>query len=406
MPKNLPAGKKCSLALFGLLIAALLLLAFAIAFRDAAPREDGLAVSGSRSLQLSCVAVYGEHALLYAAVKQAGLGPASLWLKEINLHCQNRAGEGEAAADSGGETQQLSLICGEAINQGLCLWQLAPGLYSFDYQGQPLTVADFAPLEGYTILRQGARKHWRFSAGEPGGLLQLSIAETAELPAQYCDIYLDAGHGGTDSGALAFGRVEAEENRKAALYFAEQLRALGFVVMVSPFGEQVAESGDNPYLPGARIDSIYRSGAAYLISNHLNGGDGGKSGFQIYTSVKADNAWAEQVAASFTQAGWHANNGNWGRVGEGMYKRWSRDNYHSGRDYYFILRETGGYALSPYRYRILNQEMVDALRRGPEGMLLEYLFLDNANDLAYWDGHYRELVDAAVDGCLAYWQAP
>ena len=75
------------------------------------------------------------------------------------------------------------------------------------------------------------------------------------------------------------------------------------------------------------------------------------------------------------------------------------------RDSYFILRETGGYALAPYRYKGYNDEMKAQLRRGAEGILLEYLFLDNRSDMVFWDLHYRELVEAAVNSCCSYWQA-
>ena len=119
----------------------------------------------------------------------------------------------------------------------------------------------------------------------------------------------------------------------------------------------------------------------------------------------ADNSWAEAVAEQFIALHWYANDSNSGLVGDGLYKRWARDNYHTGRDYYFILRETGGYALAPYRYKVYNDEMKAQLRRGAEGILLEYLFLDNRIDMAYWQLHYRELVEAAVNGCCAYWQA-
>jgi N-acetylmuramoyl-L-alanine amidase len=380
--------------------------------------------AGSEPLLLSRVCVYGEHALFYAGGVQASLVFNPNQLRELNLAylpeikaellgaptAAQTAGRQATAATrpalSLGEQQQLAVFCGESVNQGLCLWQLQPGLYRFSSgAGRPLAVEDFAPLEGYTILREGVRKHWRFAAEVETGLLTLTIAEASELPAGYYDIYIDAGHGGKDTGATAFGRVEAAENREAALYFAARLEELGFVVAVSPFGQNIPDSGDNPYLPAARIDSIYRSHASYVISNHLNGGDGQDSGFQIYTSVRADQAWGEQIAQAFAKLGWQANNGNWGRVAAGQYKRWSRDNYHSGRDYYFILRETGGYALSPYRYLVHNDDMGAELRRGPEGILLEYLFLDNPNDLAYWDAHYQALIDAALAASLAYWQA-
>ena len=119
----------------------------------------------------------------------------------------------------------------------------------------------------------------------------------------------------------------------------------------------------------------------------------------------ADSSWAEAVAERFAAQHGYANNSNLGRVGNGLYQRWARDNYHTGRDYYFILRETGGAALAPYRYQVHRNASTDRLRRGAEGILLEYLFLDNRADMAYWELHYRELVAAAVNGCCAYWQA-
>ena len=119
----------------------------------------------------------------------------------------------------------------------------------------------------------------------------------------------------------------------------------------------------------------------------------------------ADTAWAEAVAQRFSAANWYANNSNKGLVGSGIYQRWARDNYHTGRDYYFILRESGGYALAPYNYQAQNDNMRPQLRRGAAGILLEYLFLDNRSDMVYWEHNYQTLVEAAVAGCCDYWQA-
>jgi len=345
---------------------------------------------------LDQIYVYGEHALI--CLINPDDNEKKDWAGALCLHFFS---EGDS------EERETTILCGDSVNQGLCLWNLAAGRYTFSIGDTFIITADFIPLEGYTILRDGIRKHWQFFDGIDGSVLTLFIEDVSKLPEGYCDIYIDVGHGGGDTGAAAFCRIEAEENLRAAQYMATCLRQMGFIVVLSRDnasipGSKAAE--DNPYLPGARIDKAYASMGSYLISNHLNGGAGVKRGFQLYTSVLADNTWGECVGEALTEIGWYANNSSPGRVGDGTYKRWARDNYHTGRDYYFILRETGGLILSPYRYKVYNDEMADLIRRGPEGILLEYLYLDNEADIAYWDKNYQALVDAVLKGCYDYWQ--
>jgi N-acetylmuramoyl-L-alanine amidase len=220
-------------------------------------------------------------------------------------------------------------------------------------------------------------------------------------------VFIDVGHGGEDTGAAAFGYIEAEENLTVSLYMKKLLEEQGLTVRLSREEMNIAGGEDaenNPYLSQARIDALYSCHASYLISNHLNGGSGRQSGWQIYSSVRADTAWAEKIAARWQELGWHHNNSNHGLVKNGIYQRWARDNAHSGRDYYFILRETGGLATGSSRYRVHHDHMASQLRRGAEGILLEYLFLDNRHDMDYWRENYRLLAEAAVAGCYDYWQ--
>ena len=201
-------------------------------------------------------------------------------------------------------------------------------------------------MEGYTLPRDGIRQHWTFSGQE--GLLTLTIEEeVSTLPAGYYDIFIDVGHGGTILAQCLMAMSRAEENLRSASYMAELLEQRGFKVTLSRDDMSIAggmEAEDNPYLAGARVDSALPQRCFLSNLNHLNSGGGG--GFQIYTSVLADNTWAEAVAEQFVSLDWYADNSNSGLIGNGMYKRWTNDNHHTGRDYYFILRETGGYAPS------------------------------------------------------------
>lgn len=382
--------KQLLFLLFGALLLALCLFS-ACASAKAAEQDNA-----AESRVSAEVLVHGEHASLWLAEDASS---RKVRQRQLNMLYQ---------AEEGSNSSIVSYICGEMANQGLCLYALDAGIYSFLLDDLPLISENFAPLSGYTLPRNGIRKHWQFAT--QNDFLQLVISDipaSEGLPNGLCDIYIDVGHGGLDPGSTAFGYMESEENLKSSLSMRELLEAAGFVVQLSredneiPGGE-TAEN--NPYLPGARVDGIYQSGASYLISNHLNGGSGYNSGYQIYTSVLCDTAWAKAIAAAWDDIGWHHNNSNSGLVENGIYKRWTRDNMHTNRDYYFILRETGGLSLTPARYKIYNDEMAQALRRGPEGMLLEYLFLDNYQDILYWDANHETLIAAALSGCYEYWQ--
>jgi N-acetylmuramoyl-L-alanine amidase len=341
--------------------------------------------------QLSQIYVYGEHALIY-------LEGQNEWLSEITLK--------NIPIDQEQQKEFIS-ICGDKVNQGINLWQFDQGSYSLWQNELPIKANNFNSLDGYTILRNGIRKHWQFTSDPVTNALILTIEDVKVLPDGYYDIFIDVGHGGADYGAHTYQYIEAEENLKSAQQMATQLEAKGFIVKLSRYdnqlpGGQTAEN--NPYLTNARVDSIYDSHASYLLSNHLNGGDGRESGYQLYTSVHADNSWAKFIAQEFAAMDWPGNNSTYGLIENGMYKRWARDNYHTNRDYYFILRETGGHALTPYRYYIHNDKTADILRRGPEGILLEYLYLDNNSDMYYWYQNYPDLVNAVLSGSYQYWQ--
>lgn len=324
-----------------------------------------------------------------------------------SAHILPAEGSGPLALRGEGENGEHSFLiaAGEYANQGLKLYQLPAALYRV-YAGEyPLAAGDVYLPAGYTLTRGGGNKRWQFLADDQG-LLLLSVSDVSSLPADVYDIFIDVGHGGEDSGAAAFGYVEAEQNLLASLYMRDCLEALGLKVKLSRGDANIAGGAaaeDNPYLPGARLDSVYASQAKYLFSNHLNGGGGRERGFQVYSSVRTDAAFAGAVAQALRDAGHSANNRGLGLVADGVYKRRSEVYSETVRDYYFILRESGGYALSPYRYRLISNKG-QALAAGPEGLLMEYIFLDNREDLDYWLSNYRLLIEAAVEGAAEYWQ--
>ena len=291
-------------------------------------------------------------------------------------------------------------FCGGAADSGLSLRQLPPGEYVLG-DGDLPAAKGFRQLEGYTLPRGGVRLHWRFFREKSTSQLKLTVEETASLPFGWYDVFVDIGHGGGDKGAVANGFVEAQENLRSGVYLAELLRRNGLTVCLS---RKNGAAAADPYAKDGRVSLVYRSHACYLISNHLNASAGGEQrGYQIYCSVRAGTAWAEAVSAAWQETGREYNDSGKGLVRHGIYQRRSEDD--PAADYYFILRETGGEMLAPVRYRSGAGKGED-LRKGAQGLLLEYAFLDDRQDMTYWEANYQRLIAAAVRGCLRYWQIP
>ncbi len=340
---------------------------------------------------------------------EAGVRALAVYTHGEALHLGLADGEGREflakslRLESLDQSRIFDIAYGEGLNRGLFLPDIPPGSYRLFYQGRAVLAGETPLTEGYTLTRNGANQHWRFLNSR--GRLQLEVAQVDELPPSVYDVYIDIGHGGRDSGAVGNGLVEAEQNLKAGLYLAQLLEGLGLKVYLSretmaiPGGEAAEQ---NPYSPGARVDMLYRSQAKYLISNHLNAGGG--HGFQLYTSVATDKSFAQAVAAQLLAAGWIADEEGFGPLGNGLYKRRSEVYSQALRDYYFIIRETGGYLLSPWQYRLQNREQNRLIYQGAEALLVEYAFLDNAEDTAYWQENWQALVEAVAQGAADYWR--
>ena len=142
----------------------------------------GAGCSGSVSgVEAEHLWVYGESALIAAA------SPGQLTLE---------GSDGEHA-------YEVAPGSGVKADQGLLLWQLQPGRYRFFWDGEPLYAGDLYLPEGYTLPRAEGRRHWQFEKEK--GLLILNVTAAEELPEDWYDVIVDAGHGGRDTGAVGHG---------------------------------------------------------------------------------------------------------------------------------------------------------------------------------------------------------
>ena len=96
-------------------------------------------------------------------------------------------------------------------------------------------------------------------------------------------IVVDAGHGGTDSGAVGNGIIEKDLTLKISQYIFNRLKELGADVYIT-------RDSDETITPTDRVNRVKNafgnSSDVVVISNHINagGGDG-----QSVTNIKYNN---------------------------------------------------------------------------------------------------------------------
>lgn len=96
-------------------------------------------------------------------------------------------------------------------------------------------------------------------------------------------IVIDAGHGGTDSGAVGNGIIEKDLTLKISQYIYNRLKELGADV-------KIIRDTDETITPTERVNRVKNafgdSKDVVVVSNHINagGGDG-----QSVTNVKYNN---------------------------------------------------------------------------------------------------------------------
>ena len=182
-------------------------------------------------------------------------------------------------------------------------------------------------------------------------------------------VVIDAGHGGTDSGAVSSNGIrEKDLTLKIAQDMYQEFQKRGIPVTL-------IRSTDETISPTERVQRIL---AAYgnnpnviVISNHINASGSetqGAEGAEVIYALRNTNRLAENILNSLQNAG---------QVARKAYQR--RLPSDTSKDYYFIHRNTGN----------------------TEPVIVEYGFIDNPTDLAKIQNNYPKYVDAVVDAVVA-----
>ena len=182
-------------------------------------------------------------------------------------------------------------------------------------------------------------------------------------------VVIDAGHGGSDSGAVSSGGVrEKDLTLQIARYMYDEFQKKGIPVTL-------IRSTDETISPTDRVQRIL---AAYgnnpnvvVISNHINAaGSGiqGAQGAEVIYALRNNSTLANNILTALGNAGQ--------KVRKTYQRRLPSD---TSKDYYFIHRNTGV----------------------TEPVIVEYGFIDSPEDLSRIQNNYQKYVDAVVDAVIA-----
>lgn len=182
-------------------------------------------------------------------------------------------------------------------------------------------------------------------------------------------IVIDAGHGGTDSGAVGNGIVEKDLTLKIATYIADRLRSLGADVTLTRDSDETLDPTERV----RRVLNAYgNSKDVLVISNHINAGGG--DGAEVIYALRGTDVLPNLILNNLKDEGQN--------IRKAYVRRLPSD---PSKDYYFMLRNTGN---------------TDAL-------IVEYGFLDSKlDDVNQLKNNYRNYAEAVVKAVTEYLNIP
>ena len=154
-------------------------------------------------------------------------------------------------------------------------------------------------------------------------------------------IIIDAGHGGSDPGALNGDIIEKDYTLKISNYMYDRFNELGIPVSITRSIDETLNPSDRIN----KVNSYVTSSDDIVISNHLNAGGG--DGAEVVYALRNNDTLSKLILDNIEQSGQNI-------------RKWYQRKLPSdmSKDYYYIIRNT-----SP-----------------AESVLIEYAFLDSTKD--------------------------
>ena len=177
-------------------------------------------------------------------------------------------------------------------------------------------------------------------------------------------VVIDAGHGGSDSGAIGNGIIEKNLTLDISKYMYDRLKELGVPVKLTRDSDVDLPASERPQ----RVLDQYGNGKdVIVISNHINAG--GAEGAEVIYALRNKDTLAKKILDELEKQG---------QLIRKYYQRRLPSDYN--KDYYYMLRNTPN----------------------TEALIVEYGFLDNASDANKLKNNYKKYAEAVVKAVTEY----
>lgn len=177
-------------------------------------------------------------------------------------------------------------------------------------------------------------------------------------------VVIDAGHGGSDSGAIGNGIIEKNLTLDISKYMYDRLKELGVPVKLTRNSDVDLPASERPQ----RVLDQYGNGKdVIVISNHINAG--GAEGAEVIYALRNKDTLAKKILDELEKQG---------QLVRKYYQRRLPRDYN--KDYYYMLRNTPN----------------------TEALIVEYGFLDNTSDANKLKNNYKKYAEAVVKAITEY----
>lgn len=177
-------------------------------------------------------------------------------------------------------------------------------------------------------------------------------------------VVIDAGHGGSDSGAIGNGIIEKNLTLDISKYMYDRLKELGVPVKLTRDSDVDLPALERPQ----RVLDQYGNGKdVIVISNHINAG--GAEGAEVIYALRNKDTLAKKILDELEKQG---------QLVRKYYQRRLPSDYN--KDYYYMLRNTPN----------------------TEALIVEYGFLDNTSDANKLKNNYKKYAEAVVKAVTEY----
>ncbi len=181
-------------------------------------------------------------------------------------------------------------------------------------------------------------------------------------------VIVDAGHGGDDPGAVSGNLKEKDFTLEAANYMYNRFRELGVPVAIT---RDVDKTLTREERLNTMTNTFGNGPEVIILSNHINAGGG--EGAEIVYPLRSTDVLAKSILEEI---------GSEGQIMRKYYQRRLPEN--PSKDYYYIMRETPN----------------------TTSLLIEYGFIDNANDVKKLQNNLLDYVEAVVRAVARYIGVP